>query len=403
MAAKKSKKPSVVVFGEGDLAVAILEEMSETFTVQLVVTRPPQEERPVDGTRETSEEWAKDNGVDVVAFEASQQEQIVERVNAFDDLAFVRNATDGVNAVLRSLPWDSGEEILVTSHGYNACSNAAHFVAERNGGRVAVADIPFPIASAQDVLEAIKAACTDWTRLILVDHITSPTGIILPVAEIVAFAHAHGIRVLVDAAHAPGMVDVSLDETGADYTTGNLHKWICGPKTSGFLHVRRELQDEVRPCVISHAANTERPNRSRFLAEFDWTGTFDPTALLSVPKAIDFLETVLPEGGLSAVMRANHGLVIAGRDLVAESLDVEPPAPNEMLGSLAALELPAGPPPETGRTDELQQRLFRDHRIEVPIFHWQGRRLIRLSAQVYNDLSDYEALASALRSELIGA
>ncbi|MEM1451168.1 MAG: aminotransferase class V-fold PLP-dependent enzyme [Planctomycetota bacterium] len=318
------------------------------------------------------------------------------------DLAFVRNATDGVNAVLRSFPFGAGDQIVVTDHGYNACTNAAHFVAERSGAEVVVARIPFPIVGPDEAVRAIDAACTERTRLLLVDHVTSPTGLVLPIDDIVARARERGIRTLVDAAHAPAMLPVDLEATGADYTTGNWHKWVCGPKVSGFLHVRTELQPEVRPCVISHAANTSFPGRSRFLAEFDWTGTFDPTPLLAVPRALRFLDEVLPEGGIEAVRAANHTLALEGRQILADALGVEPPAPESMLGSLVTLPLPPGDESVAGRHDPLHHVLFERHRVEVPVVHWPapGRRWFRISAQLYNAPDDYVRLADALREEL---
>jgi len=323
------------------------------------------------------------------------------------DIAFVRNATDGVNAVLRSLPRDpdapfsvgEGDSILVTSHGYNACTNAARYVAERHGARVEVAEIPFPLRSSEEAYRAIVDACTDWTKLILIDTVTSPTGLVLPVDRVVRFARERGIRVLVDAAHAAGMVDVDLAKLGADYVTGNFHKWICAPKVSGFLYVRPELQDEVRPAVISHAANTPRPGRSRFLAEFDWTGTFDPTALLAVPAALDFLERLDP-AGLKGVQRLNRELALGARDVLTAALGIDAPAPDDMIGSLVTLPLPPGPPPEHGRLDPLQTRLRDRHSIEVPVWNLGGHmRLLRISAQRYNDLTEYERLAAALEEE----
>ncbi len=318
------------------------------------------------------------------------------------DLAFVRNATDGVNAVLRSFPLEAGDRIVITSHGYNACNNAARYVAERAGAEVVVADIPFPLSDPAEASAAVAEACCDRTRLVLVDHVTSPTGLILPVEEIVQAARDRGIRTLVDAAHGPGMLPMDLGRVGADYTTGNLHKWLCGPKVSGFLHVRPELQDSVRPCVISHAANTPAPGRSRFIAEFDWTGTFDPSPLLAVPAAIDFLEGVLP-GGLDAVRAHNRALVLEGRGILCEALGVRPPAPDAMIGSLVTLPLPASPSdaPPSGRVDPLQLALFERHRVEVPIVHWpaKGQRWVRISAQVYNDRGDYERLAAGLVAE----
>ena len=317
------------------------------------------------------------------------------------DVAIVRNATDGCNAVLHSFPFSEGDEIVITDHGYRACSNAATHAAERAGARVRVAKIPFPLAGPEEVVVAIAAACTDRTRLILVDYVTSPTALVLPIAEIVREAHARGIRVLVDAAHAPGMVPMDVTASGADYTTGNLHKWLCCPKVAGFLHVREELQGTVRPTTISHAATAARPGRSRFLAEFDWTGTFDPTPFLCLPRALDFLSSLRP-GGLEAHMAANHALAVEGARVVLTALGVESPAPESMLGSMATLPLPDGPPAPEGQTDLLQQRLFEHQRVEVPIAHWPvpGRRWVRISAQAFNELEDYERLAAALVEEL---
>ncbi len=321
---------------------------------------------------------------------------------ASDDLAFVRNTTDGVNAVLRSFTFEAGDELLVTNHGYGACTNAARFVAERAGATVTVADIPFPCGGLDAALGAIVGAFTDKTKLLLVDQVTSPTALILPIDRIVEAAHARGIRVLVDAAHAPGMVPLSLDQTGADYTTGNLHKWLCAPKAAGFLHVKAEHQDTVRPTVISHAASAPRPKRSRFLAEFDWTGTFDPTPLLAVPTAMDFLGGLLPSGGFDALYAANKALALEGRGILVERLGLEAPAPAEMIGSIATMPLPAGALPEPGQRDPLAIALYDNHQIEVPIVHWPaaGRRWIRISAMVYNERSDYERLADALATEL---
>jgi isopenicillin-N epimerase len=334
------------------------------------------------------------------------RERLGELVGAApDDLAFVRSATDAVNAVLRSLPLDAGDEILVTDHGYNACNNAARFAAAAHGARVQVAHVPFPLADERAIVQAIEAACTAHTRLLLVDHVTSPTALVFPVGQIIAAAHARGIRVLVDGAHAAGMLPLDIARLGPDYYTANHHKWLCAPKASGFLYVRPQLQDEVRPTVISHAASRPRPGRSRFLAEFDWTGTFDPSALLSVPAAITFLDGLCP-GGLEESMAANHRLAVAGRQLLCDALQIARPSPDDMLGSMATIPLPAAGPLEgtasTGTAVTLQRRLFERHRIEVPAFTGlqAGSRLLRISLQAYNDIVEVERLAAALLEEL---
>ena len=319
-----------------------------------------------------------------------------------DDLAFVVNATSGVNAVLRSRAFAPGDELLTTDHAYNACRNTLHYVAERAGAKVVVATVPFPVASADEVVQAVLARITPRTRLALVDHVTSPTALILPIERLTAELTARGIDVLVDGAHAPGMVPLNLAALGAAYYSGNCHKWLCAPKGSAFLWTRRDLQPGVRPLTISHGANAVRPGRSRFRLEFDWTGTSDPTAWLAVPRAIEYLGTLV-EGGWPALMARNRGLALAARRLLCAAAGTAPPCPDEMVGSLAAVRLPDGTA-EVGwrRPDPLQPTLFEDWRIEVPVMSWPAapRRLVRISAQLYNDLEHYERLAEALRKEL---
>lgn len=310
------------------------------------------------------------------------------------DLGFVRNATTGVNAVLSSLRLSPGDELLVSDHGYNACSNAARRWAERSSARVVIASIPFPVPSEQAVVDAVLAAASPRTKLALIDHVTSPTGLVLPVARIVAALAGRGIDTLVDGAHAPGMLPLDLRALGAAYYTGNLHKWCCAPKGAGFLFVRRDRQEGLHPAVTSHGANATRRDRSRFLLEFDWVGTDDYTPVLCAPAALRFLGRVFP-GGWPELMRRNRALALEARRKLAAALAVPLPCPDELIGTLAALPLPDG-------EVTLQARLYERHRIQVPIVPWPAapHRLVRVSAQIYNRIDEYQQLGRALRTEL---
>lgn len=316
------------------------------------------------------------------------------------DLAFIVNATTGVNTVLRCLRLAPGDELLVTDHEYNACRNAIDVVAEDTGARVVVAPIPFPLGGEDEVVSSVLERMSSRTRLVMIDHITSQTGLILPIQRLVGEAQARGVDVLVDGAHAPGMVDLDLDSLGAAYYTGNLHKWTCAPKGAAFLHVRKDRRDGVRPLVISHGANASSDQRSRFHLEHDWTGTRDPSAWLSVPTAIREMESLV-EGGWSEVRRRNRTLALEGRRILCEALGLEAPCPDSMIGSLASIPIPDG---ESGSVndlfpfDRLQESLLSEYRIEVPVISWPRapRRLVRISAQLYNERSDYAALADAL-------
>ena len=219
------------------------------------------------------------------------------------DVVFVPNATTGVSTVLRSLRLAPGDELVVTNHAYRACRNAVSFVADMAGAFVVEAKIGFP-AESDTVIDAILEATGPRTRLVLLDQVTSPTALIFPVATLVEELESRGILVLVDAAHAPGMVPLSLDQIGASFTTGNLHKWVCAPKGAGFLHVRGDRQDMVRPLVISHGFSAIRPDKPRFHREFDWVGTIDPTPYLCVPSVLGFMAALHPDGW-PGLMRSN--------------------------------------------------------------------------------------------------
>jgi isopenicillin-N epimerase len=330
-----------------------------------------------------------------------------------DDLAFVPNATTAFNTVIASLRLEPGDELLTTDHGYNAAKNALQHVAERDGGRLVIAPLPFPIHEPRDALEAILARVTPRTRVALIDHVTSPTALVLPIVEIVAALAERGVATLVDGAHGPGMLDLDVPAVGAAWYVGNLHKWVYAPKGSAFLWVARDRQADLRPLVISHGANSPRTDRSRFRLEFDWTGTDDQTAYLAVPTALRFGASLLP-GGWPALRRRNHELALAGRDLALRAVGGAAPAPDAMLGSMATVPLP--PTLDAGGRvqgvdlygDPVHDALL-EQGLQTMITPWPQRpdggpwqRLLRISAAAHNDIDQMERLAAALPASLAG-
>ncbi len=325
-----------------------------------------------------------------------------------DDLVFVSNSTAGVNTVLRSLVFQPGDEILTTDFAYNACRCAMDYVAERAGARTVVAKMPFPFRNGDELIAPILEKVTQRTRLAMIDHVTSQTGVVIPIHRIVDELKARGVDTLVDGAHAPGMVPVDLKKLGAAYYMGNCHKWLCSPKTAAFLHVASEKQKAIHPLAISHGFNSTRKDRSRFLIEFAWQGTWDPTACLSAPEAIRFVGSLLP-GGWPAVMARNRALALAARKLICAVLQIGEPCPEEFIGSLAAMPLPDATAEAMPRLPlneyPLQDALRLKHGIEGSVISWPAtpKRVMRISAQLYNSLPQYEKLAGVLREELKNA
>lgn len=309
---------------------------------------------------------------------------------------FVANATTGVNAVLLSLRLRPGDQIVVTDHGYNACSNAAVVAAGRAGAEVVTVPVPFRTEFSTDVVDRIVDAVGPRTRLVLVDHVTSPTALVVPVEDVVA-ALEPDVPVLVDGAHAPGMVALDLSELDASYYVGNLHKWVCAPKGAGFISVSRRHADEVEPTVVSHGLNRPRPGQTRLQALFDWTGTGDPSARLTLPVALEVMASMHPDGW-PGIRAANHDLVVGGRHTVVEERGLDPVVADDRLGSMAPMLLPGAA--GEGSVDPLTGSLRHRHGIEVPVVRWQGRRILRISAQRYNRPDDYARLADALATEL---
>lgn len=316
------------------------------------------------------------------------------------DLVFVNNATTAINAVARSYPLRPGDEVLTTSHDYNACRNVLREVVRRAGASLVVARMPFPVSSPAEVVDAVMRSVTRRTRLAMIDHVTSDTALVYPIEQLVRKLEQHGIDVLVDGAHAPGMVPLNISKLCPAFYTGNLHKWVCAPKGAAFLWVREERQGEIQPAVVSHGNNRSRPGHTPFQDRFDWAGTVDPSPWFCVAETLLWMDGLLPEGW-PEVRRRNRDLAIQARRLLCRELSIEPPCPESMLGSMATLPLPESfqTVPRNGKIDREQLQLYDRYKIEVPFsrFGEPERRWFRISAQLHNTLADYQYLADCLR------
>lgn len=308
------------------------------------------------------------------------------------DTVFVENATVGCNAVLRSLTLRPGDEIVVLDHGYGAVTKAARHVASRAGARVVTAAVPFPRPDDAGVVAAVSACLGARTRLAVIDHITSPTALVLPVAAISACCRAAGVPVLIDGAHAPGNLDLDVLAIGADWVTGNCHKWLSAPKGCGFLWARRDRQEGLHPVTISHGYG------GGFLAEFDWTGTRDCTPWLATGAALDFHEKL---GGAALRVRS-ASLAAAAAARLARRLGTETGAAPDAPGcSMGLVRLPLEGWVDEARALALRSCLL-DLGTDAPVSAVAGLAWLRLSVAPYNESSDFDRLAD-LVVELIAS
>lgn len=328
-----------------------------------------------------------------------------------EDLVFVTNATQAVTTALLNIEptLRPGDELLAPMHEYPACMNNLRRTAARTGAKVVPVELPFPLTSPAQIEEAILGAVTPRTRLALISHVTSPSALILPVERLVPELERRGVITLIDGAHGPGLTPVDLESLKPSFYAANNHKWLCAPKGSAMLYIREDRQKEFRPWVLSNWAENPIPGRKHLLTEFDILGTADLTPYICVPAALRTMASLVP-GGWEEIMRRNRELALRGRDAICRAIGVEPPAPDSMLGSMATIFLPPHDPDRHARVmarpsryhDALHDALLDRHRIQVPVWSVPGdpRRIIRITAQLYNSPEQYEYLAQALRTEL---
>lgn len=302
------------------------------------------------------------------------------------DIAWVDNATTGVNAVVGSLDLKPGESIVTTTHAYGAVRQTLRHFATRAGARVVDADVPFPITSPSDVVDAVAASIDDRTRLVVIDHITSFSGLVFPARAVTVMCHDRGIPVLVDGAHAPGMIPLDLRALDADWYVGNCHKWLFAPKGCGFLRANRDRKAKLHPTAISHAYDVG------FTDEFDWTGTRDPSPWLGLTAALDFVESI----GLTRIQAHNNALVTAAAAHLSARWDATLPSPASMRAALVTLPIRPDLAAEPAVALAIHDVLLRDHRVQVPIWAQADRLWLRISAQIYNTPEDFGRLAKAL-------
>jgi isopenicillin-N epimerase len=306
------------------------------------------------------------------------------------NFGFVTNATEGVNAVLRSLKLQPGDELLTTNHVYHAVRQAMKLVARNAGATCREVQIPLPIQSADEICERVVSAISPATKLLVIDHVTSPTALVFPLEKIITACKEKGVDVLADAAHAPGMLPLNIETIGATYFTANLHKWICAPKGTAILWVAPDHQADVHPTVISHHLD------QGFAEEFSWQGTRDLSSWLTAPAAFAFLENL----GFERVLAHNHQMAVWAQQLLTSRWNVQPISPMDgsLLGSMVTVPLPDPLGKITGpQVQALQQRLYDEFQIENPLVSWDDRLMLRVSCQVYNLPHEYEFVADTIR------
>ncbi|MBC8334871.1 MAG: aminotransferase class V-fold PLP-dependent enzyme [Anaerolineales bacterium] len=312
-----------------------------------------------------------------------------------DDLVFIPNATFGVNILARSIKLKEGDEILTSDHEYGACENAWIFSCRKTGASLVRQPISLPITSFAQIVEQFWQGVTPRTKVIYISHITSPTALCMPVSEICKRARAAGIITIIDGAHAPGQMNIDLEDLGADFYVGNCHKWMLGAKGAGFLYASKEMQKIVEPLVVSWGWGDNSPytTGSDFLDNLEWWGTKDPAAYLSIPAAIHFQE----EHDWPSVRRECNQILRETLRRISELTGIPPiyPDANGYYYQMATAPLPA-----IDNLIEFKTQLYAQYQVEVPCLEWNEDPYIRISIQAYNSLEDINILLDALEQML---
>jgi isopenicillin-N epimerase len=308
-----------------------------------------------------------------------------------EDIVFIPNATHGVNIIARSIKLSPGDEVLSTDHEYGACDFTWQFNCRNLGAIYKKQAIDLPVKSSEEIMEKFWQGVTPYTKLIFISHITSPTSLQLPIELICKRAQNSGILTVIDGAHAPGQIPLNLSVLGADFYTGNCHKWMMSPKGAGFLYARPKVQSQIEPLIVSwgYQSQDKAPKESTFIDYLQWTGTHDPAAYLTVPAAINFME----EYHWLDVQVECHNLLRSAIQRICDRNRMTPICP---LDSSLYHQMGTIPIPNLRDINELKTRLLSDYKIEIPCLEWNGRHFIRLSLQGYNTDTEINLLIHAL-------
>lgn len=319
-----------------------------------------------------------------------------------ENMAFADNATTAVNIVMKSFPFKECDRILITNQIYPACRNTVYKIAKEKKLFIDEVIIPRIIKSAEEITEEILKFVKPDTVFSLIDHISSLPGVIFPVKQIISQLEEKGIAVMIDGAHAPGMIPLSLDELNPQFYTGNCHKWMCTPKGSAFLYVRKDMQEMIEPIVTSRRYGEINTNLTEFQYNFSWQGTKDISSYLTIADSIDYFENIFP-GGWENVMKTNHDLVFKAGKKICEEFDIEQSYPESMIGAIFGIpffEESYMPIDKINQRSYLQEQLFHESRVEVMISFYPvaPQRILRISSQIYNTYEQYLYLIECLKS-----
>lgn len=335
----------------------------------------------------------------------ASKEALAKFVKAdYDELLLTPGSTLGLNIITQSQKFQPGDELLTTNHAYSSVVMLLQHVAARDGAKVVIAKVPFPVASPDEILQSILASVTERTKFAIIDHIVSRTGLVFPIKRIVAELAKRGIDTLVDGAHGPGQVSVDLHDIGAAYYTTSCHKWMCAPRGVGFMYVRKDRITRLKPLVIARSGHWrafEDGAYSWLEKTFEWNGCHDPSGVHSMPKIIEFLETALP-GGHEAMVKRNHELAVEARKRVLAILGIDMPCPDDMIANMVTFPLPDSVLPDIPGILPICKTLWEKHRAEIQCYHWPAypKRVFRFSVQLHNSMDQFIWLAHKIKETL---